>query len=267
MTGFETSAHTVRESPADDGDTLPTGGDGVFDDETAGRYRSSLRRGVSVLRRTPPTPLDRLVERIWQASWALPEGQQVAPEVVTNPAVTLTFEQGTATITGLGSLRYRRELVGRGRVLGLVFRPGCFRPLLGRSVETLTEQSVPAHDVFGPSMLQLQAELQHPMPLDSQIALLVDYFSPMIPPERTTSEAVADLISRINREPAIGGVGDVCRRLGLGRRQLHRLFNDHVGVSPKWVIDRRPVRPEIEPGYRPPATWSQLAHDLSEGAS
>ncbi len=267
MTGFETSAHTMDQTVLDHGADLGTGGDGVFDEETAGRSHNSLRRGVSVLRRTPPAPLDRLVERIWQASWALPEGQQVAPEVVTNPAVTLTFEQGAATITGLGSLRYRRELVGRGRVLGLVFRPGCFRPLLGRPVETLTEQSVPAHDVFGPSMLQLQAELHHPMPLDRQISLLVDYFSPMIPPERTTSEAVADLISRINREPAISGVGDICRRLGLGRRQLHRLFNDHVGVSPKWVIDRRPVRPEVDPAHRSGAKWSQLARELSEGVS
>ncbi|MEL7155643.1 MAG: helix-turn-helix domain-containing protein [Actinomycetota bacterium] len=258
MNGFETSGPSVSV----DGDDL--GPSGFDDASTSSPQRSSLRRGVSVLRRTPPAPLDRLVERIWQASWALAPGQQVAPEVVTHPAVTLTFEQGLATITGLGSLRYRRELVGRGRVLGLVFRPGCFRPLLGRPVETLTEQSIPAHEVFGPSMLDLQEALRLPMPLDRQIALLVDYFGPMVPPERTPSEAVAELVHYITREPGINGVGDVCRRLGLGRRQLHRIFSDHVGVSPKWVIERRRLSAgEPIVGPQPTPRWGELARELS----
>lgn len=250
MTGFDNPSPSIS--------TDDTG-------SSAGIERSSLRRGVSVLRRTPPPPLDRLVERIWQASWALPPGQQVAPEVVTHPAVTLTFEQGTATITGLGSLRYRRELVGRGRVLGLIFRPGCFRPLLGRPVETLTEQSIPADEVFGPSMLQLQEALRHPAPLDDQIDLLVDYFAPMVPTERTPSEAVAELVHYITSEPGIQRVGDVCRRLGLGRRQLHRIFSDHVGVGPKWVIERRRLsagEPLIGP--EPSPRWGELARELSQ---
>ncbi|MEM8924562.1 MAG: DUF6597 domain-containing transcriptional factor [Actinomycetota bacterium] len=218
---------------------------------------------MNVLRRKPPAPLDRLVDRVWHASWALANGQQVAPEIVIQPAVTLTFEQGSAMITGLGSLRFRRELVGRGRVLGMVFRPGCFRPLLDCGVDTLTEQSVPAHEIFGSSIFELQDALLDPQPLTRQIELLAHYFTPLIPQERTPSEAVAELVQYIVSEPSINRVGDVSRKLGLGRRELHRIFTEHVGVSPKWVIERRHLPSNGVRRPRPSPRWGELARELT----
>ncbi len=187
----------------------------------------------------------------------------MAPEVVTSPAVTLTFEQRTATVTGLGALRYRRELVGRGRVLGVVFRPGCFRPLLGRPVETLTEQSVPAIDVFGPSVATLQSRLVATADIDRQIELLTAYFAPLIPAQRTTSEAVADLVDYMVTEPTLRGVGHLSRQLGLGRRRLGRIFADHVGVSPKWVLDRRALVPDQGALLGPAPVLDDLGRELA----
>ena len=224
------------------------------------------RRGVSVLRRRPPAPLSRLVDRVWHVSWALEHGQQVAPEVVLQPAVTLTFEQGEAVVTGLGSLRFRRELVGRGRALGVVFRPGCFRPLLGRSVQTLTERSVPASEVFGPSVDYLAEELSHPRPLKQQVAVLADYFAPMIPAERTSSEIVADLVHLMVTDPDMTGVGDLSRRVGVSRRRLQRLFAEHVGVGPKWVLDRRHVPHGLTLGTTQVPQWEQVASELAHRA-
>lgn len=47
-----------------------------------------------------------------------------------------------------------RTLAGAGRVFGVAFRPGCFRPLLGRAVSTLTDRTVAARELWGPGVPQ-----------------------------------------------------------------------------------------------------------------
>ncbi|MGI8574440.1 MAG: DUF6597 domain-containing transcriptional factor, partial [Egibacteraceae bacterium] len=41
-----------------------------------------------------------------------------------------------------------KELNGVGRVLGVAFRPGCFRPFLRRPVRSITDRSIPAAEVI-----------------------------------------------------------------------------------------------------------------------
>jgi AraC-like DNA-binding protein len=55
----------------------------------------------------------------------------------------------------------------------------------------------------------------------------------------------------------------VARRFGLGPRSLQRLFREHVGVSPKWVIKRFRLHEALEQvSAGADVDWTQLALDL-----
>jgi AraC-like DNA-binding protein len=58
-------------------------------------------------------------------------------------------------------------------------------------------------------------------------------------------------------------VEQVLHRWRLGKRMLQRLFNEYVGVGPKWVINRYRLHEAIERlAGDPPKDWTQLALEL-----
>jgi hypothetical protein len=81
------------------------------------------------LQRFAPSPaVARFVDRYWLVSWRLPDGQHYEQRVLVHPVVNVVFEQQHTTVTGLREEPVTRVLQGRGRALGVMFRPAGFRP-------------------------------------------------------------------------------------------------------------------------------------------
>jgi methylphosphotriester-DNA--protein-cysteine methyltransferase len=58
-------------------------------------------------------------------------------------------------------------------------------------------------------------------------------------PELNVHRATVNgLVDAILADPAILKVDDMVDRHGTGKRNLHKLFREYVGVTPKWVILR-----------------------------
>ena len=77
------------------------------------------------------------------------------------------------------------------------------------------------------------------------------------------SLAVA-IVDRITCDPEITTVARLADAAGLGTRALQRLFRDHVGASPKWIIRRHRLQEaavRIERGQAP--TLAEIAAELS----
>ena len=75
-----------------------------------------------------------------------------------NPNVNVALENGELTAHGIATNVFERSLTGAGRVFGIKFRPGGFRPFSDRSVHGLTDRVRPAPDVL-PGAATLEAEL------------------------------------------------------------------------------------------------------------
>ncbi len=60
-----------------------------------------------------------------------------------------------------------------------------------------------------------------------------------LPEPDPVAARLAQLVEEIMRRPDIVRVVQVADLAGIGARHLQRLFGEYVGVSPKWVIDRR----------------------------
>jgi AraC-like DNA-binding protein len=148
-------------------------------------------------------------------------------------------------------------------VFGVKFRPGGFRPFLGRSVSTLRNRSAAFCDVFGPDASGLESKIFAHREDAAMVALVERFFAARMPPPDPDMDRVGEIVDGIAADRGITTVEQVTARWRLGKRTLQRLFNGYVGVGPKWVINRYRLHEAIERlAGDAPADWTQLALEL-----
>jgi AraC-like DNA-binding protein len=201
---------------------------------------------------SPSPDLAGHVERYWVVSWDYdrPYRQLIVPY----PVVHLTFRDGRAIVNGVASSHRIKVLHGRGGVLGVAFRPGCFRPYLGAPLSTITDREVDAREVFGAGV---------PDPDTVDVPAVERFLRAHRPEPDPRAGEVADLVARIAAKPELTRVDALARELGTGVRQLQRLFADYVGIGPKWVIRRYRLHEVTERLARgAEIDWATLAAEL-----
>ncbi|MFI1225521.1 MULTISPECIES: DUF6597 domain-containing transcriptional factor [unclassified Streptomyces] len=226
---------------------------------------------VRFRRREPAAALRPYLEHYWLIDWDLTE--PYAAHVVPHPSVNLVLQRheagqtpgersGYAEVAGIGPGLFTQELAGRGRVCGVQFRPGGFRPF------------APEHalcDLTG-RRIAAAAVLRTPPPLDAvlgpddedaRVAALDAFLlalEPVPDPQAALAMAVVD---RVRTDRTVRRVGRLARDAGLSPRSLQRLFAAYVGVGPKWVILRYRIHEAMErAGSDPALDWARLAADL-----
>ncbi len=102
------------------------------------------------LRTFAPSPcVARLVERYWVADWDLRGCEPYVQQVLLQPVANVCFEAGGASVHGVITGQTSHRLEGQGRVVGVTFRPGGFRPFLSHPMSVLTDSVRSMTDVFG----------------------------------------------------------------------------------------------------------------------
>ncbi|MEV0407517.1 helix-turn-helix domain-containing protein [Actinoallomurus sp. NPDC050550] len=206
--------------------------------------RAILHRGAALERfqvshRAPAEDLAWIADYHWILHWNLGEGGSHRQQVLTHPSVHMTFlSDGQARVVGVVRGVFTETIEGRGRVVGVRFRPGGFRPFLGAPVSTITDRRIPVEDVFGPAArAAADAIIAAPDPGDA-VALAEDLLRSRAPRPDPVVLEVGGVVDRIAADPALTRVDRVAAAAGMGTRRLQRLFADYVGVGPKWVIRR-----------------------------
>ena len=214
--------------------------------ELGGHWRTAQRIGVHA----PDADLAPWVERIWTASWdyAEPYRQKIVPLPQVHVSV---IGEGAPRVVGPRSRHMVRVLEGRSSVVGAAFRPGVFRALAGGPVRALVDREHDAADVLGDGP-----------PWDGDMGAWLRARLPAGEPSRAARQA-GELVARIAADPAIARVDRLAASAGLGMRTVQRLFAEHVGLGPKWVIRRhrlQEVVARLEAGGR--VDWADLAATL-----
>ncbi|MBE1160383.1 helix-turn-helix domain-containing protein [Dyella acidiphila] len=214
-------------------------------------------------RRAPSAALAMLVEHYWYVAWdlrGLPAQQQ---ETLPHPNVHYVIEPGLTAIYGVHSGRYVRMLEGQRRVFGIKFRAGGFRPFYGKAVSTLMDSSMDASTIFGAPASRFEQTILASDSFDAMIDAAETLLLARLPPHDATVAQVSALVADIATDRSITSVEEIAARSGLGKRSLQRLFNEYVGVSPKWVINRYRLHEavaQLQAGT--PIVWSELALQL-----
>ena len=209
-----------------------------------------------------PADLADRIEHFWSVRWNLDGLPPQVQETLPHPNVHLVVEPGRADAWGVHTGRWTRVLEGRSSAFGIKFRPGGFRALLGRAVASIADASLPASELFGDDARLLDDVLH----CDGD-ATAADLASGFLRPRLPASDAPALLAGRIVDSVAddreLHSADELARRFDMNLRALQRLFNDVVGIGPKWVIKRYRMHEavaRVQAGE--PVSWAALAQDL-----
>ena len=192
------------------------------------------------LHRFAPSPeLADWVEHHWMVLHDLGDRPPYRQRNLSHPNQHVVIEPGGTTgIFGAATGVFEHLIEGTGRVFATKFRPGAFRPFFGQSVNALTDTHLPIEAVFARTSEELAREFAG---LNDPVGM-AERMEAMVHAQLPAPDGKAGLARRIvefaegNLE--VVSVATLAETFGIGVRALQRLFDEYVGVSPKWVIDR-----------------------------
>jgi AraC-like DNA-binding protein len=203
-------------------------------------------RGILHLRRDAPltgyarywaaADLRVFVEHLWTVEWDV--AQPTTREVLTHPSVQLVIERDRSRVAGIFTSRFVTTMTGRGRVLGVKFRPGAFRAFFAQPVSLLRDRQLPLDEIFAEPSAGLERRALRHAAHDEAFAVIQEFLRRRSPRLEPAMELASRITYRIAEDRELVRVEQVVREFSLPLRQLQRLFADYVGVGPKWVIQR-----------------------------
>lgn len=221
---------------------------------------------VDFRRREPAPALRPYLEHYWLIDWDLPE--PYASHVVPHPSVNVVFQrypdqEPFGEVAGIGLDLFAKKLQGRGRVCGVQFRPGGFRPFApGSPVSRWTGRHLALDEVFPGQEGQAGAILA-PDDEDARVAALDAFLLGLEPAPDPAADLAMALADRIRTDRAIRRVDALAAEHGMSVRSLQRLFAAYVGVGPKWIILRYRIHEALEHAETErDVDWAALAADL-----
>ena len=199
----------------------------------------------------------------WAVQWALGDRSKHEQATLPHPSAHLVVEAGAATLRGPQRRRFERILVGAGRVVGVRFRPGGLRPLLGAPVSSITDRSLPAEALPGLDGHTVAA-VAATTDLDLAVLAMEAALRPLLPPRPDPAVALADrAVTLLAEDRTLTRVTDLADRLVLSVRSVQRLFADYVGLGPGWVIRRYRLHEVAAQALRGhPVDWTEVAASL-----
>lgn len=182
--------------------------------------------------------LEFFVEHYWILRWDLRGRSPHSQETLPSACVNLAVEPGNSGIVGVTTGKFKCMLSGAGRIFGVKFRPGAFYPFVQTAMTAFTDRHIPLAQVFGADGVALEGDI---LALEADAALVAHmdaFLRSRLPQPDPMVITINTLIATIIADRSIVKVDDLCVHLAYSKRTIQRLFQQYVGVSPKWVIQR-----------------------------
>ncbi|MGR4069609.1 helix-turn-helix domain-containing protein [Billgrantia sp. C5P2] len=210
------------------------------------RPAQAVAAGLTLERHAPGAALRPYVQCYWQASW-WGGGEPAGMELLHPDGATgLLFNFGGALERNGERVRGDCWVDGPKRctarlavgetldLLGVRFLPGMAFPFIGETLSTLAGEGLTPGDALRRLELEaLHERLRHTPDLAGRLALLEDYLLARLHhSERVPSGLMASL-GWLQQHHGQGSIAALVGELPFGQRRLERLFQRHVGLSPK----------------------------------
>ncbi|HEX7804209.1 MAG TPA: helix-turn-helix transcriptional regulator [Pseudoxanthomonas sp.] len=234
----------------------------------AGKARGVLRSAPAPgvfhhARLLPPAALAAVVQHFWIVRWDLRGCPAQIRETLPHPNAHLVLEAGGARVHGVHTGRFTSVLEGQGAVFGVKFRPGGFHPFLRAPLSTLRNRNVPLRELFGAESDRLGPAVLSQQEDAAMAAAAADFLVSHLPPVDGEVERVGRIVDGIAVDRSVNTLDDLVERWRIGKRALQRMFNEYVGVGPKWVINRYRMHEALERMEQDDELeWTRLALEL-----
>lgn len=216
-------------------------------------------------RHLPCATLQPFVDWYWIVTWNLPAGTQHVQEVMAHPCVNATLQRGASGVFGPVRTRDARWLEGAGRVIGVKFKPAGFAGFSVCSLPTMVGRRLSWLEAFNLDDATLEAEVLGHTDHGAMVHRFETILNECQPVLEDDAQLVNDATAFIAAHPEVLRVTDLSTRLGVGIRQLERLFKRFVGLTPKWIIRQHRLfeaatRLERDPALSPATLSLELGY-------
>lgn len=196
---------------------------------------------------TPPADLEKIIDCYWiiENDDPTPYRQKIIPdgycEIIfhyKDPyriCLTDTWEQQSKhLVAGQISRHFLLENTGRSGIIGIKLKPTALTHLFGLAMDSLTDKVVDVPVVLGTRLDGLEHDLRHDHDHDGYVNLLNDHFRKLLLATGYETSPADQAVDLIFAHKGMIAVTDMVERIGIGERQLERLFKKYVGLSPKF---------------------------------
>lgn len=185
----------------------------------------------------PPSPeLAPFIKHYWVVKWELAEGERYNQVVVPNPCVNLVLEPGKTACFAPGTATFSYLLQGSGCVFGVKFHPGGFYPFFGEPLSGWRGKPVPVMRVLGLTGEELEESVLGLKDEQAMAEEMERVLMRHLPEPDPQAQLIRETVEDIAKDRELTKVDMLCARMGMHKRTVQRLFDQYVGVSPKWVI-------------------------------
>jgi AraC-like DNA-binding protein len=273
-----------------------------LEQDARGIVDPALLQQVGRLRRYPAGEvLDGLVDRFWAVRWALPPGREHVQRVLNHPGANLYVgvpEPGARARPGPGPERgvehgpehglehgleqglegalegphrrlSERRMAGDGWTVAAMTAPGGLGAFVRVPVRTLTDRTVPLDrpllDVDGPALVASVAAAGDE---EARVAALRSALEQVVQAADAARVVAAREVAAVARvaetDRSVRRVEDLSALAGVTERTLQRMFAEHAGVTPAWVVRRYRLLDAAERArlHGDEVNWADLAADL-----
>lgn len=214
-------------------------------------HLTSASRPSPPIHRYPPSPLlSDLVTRYWVPVWSLsePSTQRTLQHPVCLIVVSNSYARFYGVVRGLSQV----TLEGQGWAVGVLFRPAAGRLVLGRPVSDLVDTMVDLRELDALDGVALVGEIHRAMTTDPDeegshrraIDCYERHLAPFVPVDEQ-GLLINAIIDWLGDHPGVTRVAEVAEAFTLTERSLQRLVLNRVGLTPKWLIQRRRLHDAI----------------------
>ena len=206
-----------------------------------------------------------LVDRYWIPVWSLAEPS--TQSTLQHPVCLVVVSDTYARFYGVSRGRSSVTLEGDGWAVGTMLSPAAGRLVLGRSVAEVTDTWVELGDLVpDPAVVAgvraaMEDDPHEPAAHLAAVAHVESWLASHLPVDES-GLLVNRLVAWLGDHPEVTRVDDLAREAGLSERSLQRLVEQRIGLSPKWVLQRRRLHDAVEALKAGRGTLADVAADL-----
>jgi AraC-like DNA-binding protein len=194
-----------------------------------------------------------LVQRYWVPVWRLPPGRTTVQRVLQYPVCLPVVGDDYASFVGPTTGLSTRELAGSGWAFGAMLQPAAGALLLGGPVRRITDRTLLLEDLplmagtaLVPRVRQVLRDAPEDPDAQREAARLVEEVLSALLPVDEEGQLVNAIVEQVENDSDVQSVRQIVERFGMNERSLQRLTARRIGLSPKWLVQRRRLHEAAE---------------------
>jgi len=194
-----------------------------------------------------------LLRRFWVPVWSVPPGLEAPQKVLQYPVALVVVSAAYARFYGVVPGLSTTTLTGEGWAVGVMCEPAAGSLVAGGSMAAYTDRFVDVAEVLGDDGTRMVARVRGAMAADPRspaahraaMDAVGDALRRFLPID-AEGEQVNELVAVVEQRPDVTRVAQLCAETGLSERSLQRLVHRRLGLTPKWLVQRRRLQEAAE---------------------